>query len=129
MKRKKDELVRKSLKGLEEYQEIFWFGIKRKYARRCEVCLNDQRDLIKLPGGHFTCNECKKKLKLLKKNTIIKKGKGFIKFNKTEFYLPQSWEKMHPSDPIKKSRKKLWEKIIICDYEIAMFNKHFKYEY
>lgn len=109
----------------ELWQKICYFpsGDGIHYIHCCELCHRTSEPPKRIPGGHYLCSLCKKKIRLPKKKTIIRWGSG-----------PSDWEKVfpqlkgHPSDPSKRERGKTWKKLIKEDYLIEMFNKNFKYD-
>ena len=104
----------------EEWQKSFYFisGNREYYFQHCEICYID-KEVEKIPGGHYVCNICLKKLKLPKEHTIIKWAKAQLKFAEAPFYD----KNIDIAEPSKRERNKTWIKIIKCDYNIAMFNK------
>ncbi len=108
----------------EGWQKRFYIqsGNGIHYIHVCEIC---HRTVPKrIPGGHYVCTPCLKKLRLPKEETIICWGKGQIRTAKE-----LGNEKHHPSEPSKRDRAKAWKKVIKEDYLIDLFNKHFKYKY
>lgn len=88
------------------------------YFQHCEVCYID-KEVEKIPGGHYVCNRCFKKLKLLKEQTIMNYAKAQLKLAEAPFHL----KNIDIAEPSKRERNKVWSKIIKCDYNIAIFNK------
>jgi len=112
----------------ESWQKQCYFesGDGKNYIYCCEICLMTSGDILRIPGGHYICTICKKRLKLLTKETIIKKGKAKEKWDKQMGYkFPHLIG--HPSESIKVEREKTWKKLIKEDYLIAMFNQEFNY--
>jgi hypothetical protein len=98
-------------------------GDLKNYIHKCEIC-NNINSIIRIPGGHYLCIDCKKKLKLPKEKTLIEWGKRGIRlFSKEERFKP-----FHPASPSKELKTKAWKKVIIADYNIEILNNNFKYE-
>lgn len=110
----------------EDWQKICYFksGDGIHYIHCCEICHQTSEEPKRIPGGHYLCSSCKKKLKLTLEKTIIKRGQNFISANKKYKWLP----KEHPSEPSKRERQILWKRLIKEDYLIDMYNKNFSYE-
>lgn len=104
----------------EDWQRSFYLisGDEEYYFQHCEVCYVN-KEIEKIPGGHYICNKCLKKLKLPKEPTIIKWAKAQLKFAEAPFHL----KNIDIAEPSKIERNKAWSKIIKYDYNIAMFNK------
>ena len=104
----------------EDWQKSFYVisGDRKYYFQHCEICYID-KDIKKIPGGHYVCNKCFKKLKLPKEDTIIKWAKTQLKLAEAPFHL----KNIDVAEPSKMERDKVWSKIIKCDYKIAIFNK------
>lgn len=110
----------------ENWQKLCYFknGDGIHYIHCCEMCCRTNEEPEKIPGGHYLCSSCKKKLKLPTERTIINRGQNFIAANEKFKFL----SKEHPSEPSKREREKTWEKLIKEDYLIEMYNKNFSYE-
>ena len=59
---------------------LFESGDKEGYFQHCEICCID-KEVEKIPGGHYVCNKCLKKLRLPKEHTIIKWTKVQLKLS------------------------------------------------
>ena len=104
----------------EDWQKICYFksGDGIHYIHCCEICYRTSEEPERIYGGHYLCGYCKKKLKLPKRETIIKWGKAQEKLVKLFPHLEG-----HTSEPSRKEREKTWKKLIKEDYIIGMFNK------
>jgi len=115
------ELSKEQVESYEEnWQKGFYIkkGDGTGYIHACELCYTSHPKRI--VGGHYVFELCVKTLRLLKESTIIKWGKRY----RYKFLSDNS----HPSEPSKIEGGRLWKKIIVRDYNIEMFNKHFLYE-
>lgn len=116
------------LKDINKYEEQWQrrcyhiSGNGVEYIHCCEICFNTN-DIKRIPGGHYVCIDCKKKLKLPKEKTIINIGNGLLEIDK------KYKTGMHPSDPSKNNRREAWRRVIRNDYMIELFNNNFKYRY
>lgn len=110
---------------IERWQRRFYIpsGDGIHYIHVCEICHNSN-SIMSLPGGHYVCECCKKKLRLPKEDTIIKWGNNGIKS-----FEQLNLKNHHPSEGAKKERIKVWKKIIRMDYLIELYNKNFDYDY
>ena len=111
----------------EIWQMLFYLKSGDHYVHVCEIChRTNDNVIIRLPGGHYVCDTCKKILRLPKENTIVGWGRAQINSKWNKFFPHLSKE--HPSEPSIRERCELWKKIIRQDYMIELFNKNFEYE-
>ena len=104
----------------EDWQRFFYLigGDRTNYFQHCEMCFVD-KEVERIPGGHYVCGRCFKKLKLLKEDTIMKRATAQLRLAEAPFHL----KKIDVTEPSKIERQKAWIKIIKCDYNIDVFNK------
>lgn len=101
----------------ERWQKICYHpeGDGVHYIHSCELC-HIVGVTKRIPGGHYLCVNCKKKLRLPKKETIsewIERGKKICHEENMKFW---------PAEYEKNERKKIWKKIIKLDYLISIMN-------
>ncbi len=107
----------------EDWQRRFYFPSGEGFIHLCEVqdkyCYYTNC-VERLPGGHYVCSWCKKKLRLPKEETVIKWGKDILKVIEEN---PQALCGSHPSAKAEIGRKEIWKKIIKADYMIEMYKR------
>jgi ribosomal protein L37AE/L43A len=116
--------TRKDIDNYEEvWQRRFYIpsGDGIHYVHCCEICRHT--DAVRIPGGHYLCEGCKKRLRLPTEETIIRWGKVQLEAPRRHNLKLRE----HPSDPSKRERSRAWKKVIRADYEIELFDKNFRH--
>jgi hypothetical protein len=105
----------------ERWQRICYELSGNEYVHRCELCARTS-GVLRIPGGHYLCEVCKKRLRLRKEKNIPIIGRNMIEGSK-KIHL----ELRHQSDPAKLHRIEVWKQVIKTDYLIELFNRYFEY--
>lgn len=112
----------KEIENYEEYwQKICYFksGDGVHYIHSCELCGRTESGTVqRIPGGHYLCSYCKKKMRLPLEKTILKWGRA-----QKDLIKRCEMTDNNLAEPSKRTRYLLWRKLIKTDYLIEKFNR------